>query len=265
MRHQNISGIQRIAGILIVVGICSSTTLLLGLHSPETAERAQPVQRTPVPALKESGFHFIFDGKTLGGWDGDPEFWSVKDGAIVGQSTLAHQPTQNTFCIWKGGQPRDFEFKAEYRLTGINDGNSGIQYRSVELPEVAKWVMRGYQADIDLKQQYTGQVYEERARGFLALRGQISYIPEGKKAGSIGSLGTDAELRSFIKGGDWNEIHIVARGNVVIQLINGHVMSTVIDDDSANRTLQGEIGIQLHRLPNAAMRIETRHIRLKEL
>jgi hypothetical protein len=125
--------------------------------------------------------------------------------------------------------------------------------------------MKGYQADIDLKQQYTGQVYEERARGFLALRGQIAYVPDGKKAGAIGSLGTDAELRSFIKDDDWNEIHIIARGNVLIQLINGHVMSTLIDDDSGNRKMQGEIGIQLHRLPNAAMKIETRHIRLKAL
>jgi hypothetical protein len=215
--------------------------------------------------LEEIGFHPIFDGNTLNGWDGDPEFWSVKDGAIVGQSTQAHQPKQNTFCIWRGGQPSDFEFKAEYRLTGINDGNSGIQYRSAELPEVAKWVMKGYQADIDLKQQYTGQVYEERARGFLALRGQIAYVPDRKKAGTIGSLGTDAELRSFIKDHDWNEMHIIARGNVLIQLINGHVMSTLIDEDSANRKMQGEIGIQLHRLPNAAMKIETRHIRLKTL
>ena len=220
-------------------------------------------QHPPVPALEEAGFHSIFDGKSLDGWDCDPDFWSVKEGAIVGQSTQQHQPKQNTFCIWKGGQPGDFELKAEYKLTAVNDGNSGIQYRSVELPEVAKWVMKGYQADIDFKQQYTGQVYEERARGFLALRGQISYVPDAKKAGSIGSLGTDAELRSFIKDNAWNEIDILARGNVLIQLINGHVMSTLIDDDSANRKMEGEIGIQLHRIPNAAMKIETRRIRVK--
>lgn len=218
---------------------------------------------SPVPPLAETGFQPIFDGKTLTAWDCDPDFWHVVDGAIVGQSTQEHQPKQNTFCIWKGGQPGDFELKAEYRLTGVNDGNSGIQYRSVELPEVAKWVMKGYQADIDLKQRYTGQVYEERKRGFLALRGQIATVPDGKKSGSIGSLGTDSELRSFIKDGDWNEIHIIARGNILIQLINGHVMSELIDDDPANRKMKGEIGIQLHRLPGAAMKMETRNIRLR--
>lgn len=243
---------------LLASTACLSVALLLRLD-------AQAPQRSPVGPLEETGFQPIFDGKTLNGWDGDPDFWRVEEGAIVGQTTEEHQPKQNTFCIWKGGQPGDFELKAEYRLTGVNDGNSGIQYRSVELPEVAKWVLKGYQADIDLKQQYTGQIYEERNRGFLALRGQISYIPNGKHAGSVGSVGETGELRKFIKDGDWNEIHIIARGNMLIQLINGHVMSIVIDDDSANRKMNGEIGIQLHRLPHAAMKMETRHIRIKTL
>ena len=66
-----------------------------------------------------------------------------------------------------------------------------MQYRSVELPNVAKWVMKGYQADIDGQQDYTGQVYEERARGFLALRGQICYAPNGGTVGSIGTTGDE--------------------------------------------------------------------------
>ena len=228
-------------------------------------QQAQTPPRSPVPPLEETGFQSIFDGKTLSGWDGDPDFWRVEDGAIVGQSTQEHQPKQNTFCIWRGGRPANFEFKAEYRLTGVNDGNSGIQYRSIELPEIAKWVMKGYQADIDLQGKYTGQIYEERGRGFLALRGQISSIPDGKHSGSIGSVGDTEELRKFIKDNDWNEIHIIARGNTLIQLMNGHVTSIVIDDDSAHHKMEGEIGIQLHRLPHAAMKIETRRIRLKTL
>ncbi len=252
----------------VAVAVLGSATLVLALkpqQNPQQNPQHPAMPRNPVPPLEEAGFQPMFDGKTLSGWDGDPDFWKVLDGAIVGESTQDHQPKQNTFCIWKGGQPGDFELKAEYRLTGVNDGNSGIQYRSVELPDVAKWVMKGYQADIDLKQRYTGQIYEERSRGFLALRGQISEVPEGKKAGSIGSMGTDSDLRGFIKDNDWNEIHIIARGNTLIQLINGHVMSMLIDEDAVNRKMNGEIGIQLHRLPNAAMKIETRKIRIKTL
>lgn len=223
------------------------------------AQRGGP----PVAPLTESGFKPIFDGKTLNGWDCDPDFWSVQDGAIVGQTTMEHQPKQNIFCIWKGGQPGDFELKLDYKMTGVNNGNSGIQYRSVELPDVAKWVMKGYQFDIDLAQQYTGQIYEERGRTFLALRGQISEVPNGGKVGTIGSVGDGDQLKSYIKDGDWNQIHIIARGNTLIQLINGHVMSSLVDDDRRNRKMEGEIGIQLHRLPNAAMKMEARNIRLK--
>jgi hypothetical protein len=217
---------------------------------------------SPVPVLEESGFTPLFDGKSFKGWDCDPDFWKVADGIIVGETTKAHQPPQNIFCIYKGDQPADFELKLQYKLTGATSGNSGIQYRSVELPDVAKWVLKGYQFDIDGQQTYTGQLYEERNRGFLALRGQISYIPAGKKVGSIGTTGDSDLLKSFIKVGDWNDVHIIARGNVLTHMLNGHVMSVTIDDDLANRRLSGAIGIQLHKTPND-MKIEARNIRLK--
>jgi len=219
---------------------------------------------TPVGPLEESGFKAIFDGKSLAGWDCDTEFWRVEGEALVGETAVGHQPKQNIFCIWRDGSPGDFELKMQYKLTGADSGNSGVQYRSVELPGVARWVLKGYQADIDAQQRYTGQIYEERGRGFLALRGQISYIGDGKKTGAIGSVGDGDELKKLIKIGDWNDIHIIARGNIIIQLINGHVMSQIIDDDKSGRKMAGLIGIQLHVTPGA-MKIEARNIRLKDM
>ena len=93
-----------------------------------------------IPFEDHSGFQPIFDGKTLNGWDGDPTFWRVEKGAIVGESTPEKQVKVNTFAVWRGGQPKDFELKLEFR---INSTNSGIQYRSVELLEVGKWVLKG--------------------------------------------------------------------------------------------------------------------------
>jgi len=219
-----------------------------------------------VPALAETGFTSIFDGKTLNGWDGDPDFWRVENGIIVGETRPDHQPKQNTFLIWRGGKPADFEIRMQYRITGAQ-ANSGLQYRSVELPEVAKWVLKGYQADIDIAQTYTGQMYEERNRGFLALRGQISYIPDGGKAGFIGTTGDTNVLKGFIKvgGGEdgWNEMDVIARGNTLIHLINGHVMSITIDDDRANRKMDGVIGIQLH-LTQSGMKMEAKNVRIKQ-
>jgi hypothetical protein len=214
-----------------------------------------------VKPLEESGFTPIFDGSSLKGWDCDSAFWRVENGAITGETTKAHQPPYNIFCIWKGGSPGDFELKLQYRLTGAN-GNSGVQYRSVELPAEGKLRMKGYQADIDGQQMFTGQVYEERGRGFLALRGQISYIPADGKGGSIGSTGPGDELKAAIKNNDWNDLDIIARGNTLIQLLNGRVMSIVVDDDKTNRKMDGEIGLQLHKLDDG-MKIEARNIRIK--
>jgi len=121
--------------------------------------------------------------------------------------------------------------------------------------------MKGYQADIDAEERFTGQIYEERGRGFLALRGQYTYIGEAKKPGVVGSLGDGAELKTFINSGGWNEYHIIARGNALIQVLNGHVMSMLVDDDGPNRKMNGLIGIQLHLGP--PMRIEVRNVRIK--
>ncbi len=220
---------------------------------------AQAPTAAPVPPLPESGFRPIFDGRTLSGWDADPDFWRVDGGAIVGETTPAHQPKQNIFCIWRGGRPADFEFKAQYRITG---GNSGFQYRSVERGDIAKWVMEGYQADIDAQQLYTGQLYEERGRGFLAPRGAFSYAGPDAKPGTIGSIADSDQLKRVLRDGDWNEIHIIARGNSLAHLVNGRVMCLFVDDDAAHRRVDGLLGIQLH-VTTAGMRIESRNIRLK--
>ena len=134
-------------------------------------------------AANEAGFVPIFDGVSLRGWDGDPTYWRVEDGRIVGEVTKDTILNRNSFLIWRGGAPADFELIVEYRVTA--EGNSGINYRSVQLKD-APWSLAGYQADIDGPQhdkrpphrRYTGQAYEERGRRFLALRGQIVRIAD---------------------------------------------------------------------------------------
>jgi hypothetical protein len=254
----------RAAGLLLLTG----TLVLLAQQPPQAAPkqagRGGGGRGNMFITLDEAGFKPMFDGQTLKGWDCDPDFWRAEGSAIVGETKADHQPPQNIFCVWRGGTPGDFELKMQYRLSGADTGNSGIQYRSVEMPEVAKWVLKGYQFDIDAKQQFTGQIYEERGRGFLAMRGQFNYIGDGKKPGTVGSLGDGGELKSFIKTEDWNDIDIIARGNIIIQLINGHVMSQIVDDDKAGRKMDGVIGIQLHKT-TGPMKIESRNIRIKEL
>jgi len=210
--------------------------------------------------MPETGFQPIFDG-TLKGWDCDPAYWRVEGGVMTAETKPDHMPKQNIFCIWRGGKPADFDLKLQYRLTG-SGGNSGVQYRSIERPDVAKWVMQGYQADIDADERYTGQVYEERGRGFLANRGNFTYVGDGQKAALLGTVGDSAELKNFIKSGDWNDLEVIARGNTIVQMINGHVMAVLIDDDKSKRQMDGLIGIQLH-VTRAGEKVEARNIRIK--
>jgi hypothetical protein len=231
--------------------------------------------RGPAPLNLEdrAGFEPIFDGTSLKGWDGDPAFWKVADGSIVGESTQGNPVKENTFLIWRGGEPADFELKVQFRM---NSTNSGIQFRSTHLPQgtpsgrgdstiQGKWVLKGYQADIDFDNRYTGMIYEERgSRGFLAPRGVASYIGPDSVKKTIGNLErTPDELKAIIKPGDWNDVHIIARGTTLINIVNGHVTAMVVDDDQKNRVLKGLIGFQIHVGP--PMKIEFRNIYLRKL
>jgi len=222
----------------------------------------QATRPAPLIIDDHAGFESLFDGATLKGWDGDPVFWRVEDGVIVGQTTAKNPLKQNTFLIWRGGEPADFELKVRFRIDATN---SGIQFRSVQLPpggDIGKWVMKGYQADIDYANQFTGQIYEERGRGFLAMRGQTVYVPASGAPRIIGTLqrGGD-ELKGIIRTNDWNQLHLIARGATILQILNGAVTSVVVDDDAANRALSGLIGLQLH--VGAPMKAEFRDIWIK--
>ncbi len=235
---------------------CVLCTVLLLLASPAFAQQVQP---TP-GAEDETGFEPIFDGKTLEGWDGDSKYWRAEDGSLVGEVTPETILKVNTFIIWRGGKTEDFELKLDFRITA--GGNSGINYRSEEV-EGIPFALRGYQADIDGANHYTGQNYEERGRTFLALRGDMNRLDADGKSRTIGSVGDSDELVKLIKGEDWNACHMIVRGNVMIHQINGHVMSVVVDDDPAHRKFDGLLGVQVHVGP--PMKVEYRKIRMKKL
>ena len=214
----------------------------------------------PDRATADDGFVSLFDGATLDGWEGKPEFWRVENGAIVGETT-AEKPTQgNTFLIWRQGLVDDFELAFTYRLTG---GNSGVQYRSKELKELGDFVVGGYQADFEAGPKYSGILYEEKGRGVLAERGQrITITPEGQKVAGE-TIGTAEDLQQVIKPGDWNDVRVVARGNRLQHFINGRLMSETLDDQADRRRLEGVLALQVHAGP--PMKLEVKDIRLKRL
>jgi hypothetical protein len=208
----------------------------------------------------KDGFKKIFDGKTMKNWEADTSHWRIENGTFVGEVTKEKQLKSNTFLIYRGDTPGDFEFKAEYRISP--EGNSGVQYRS-EMVENVPFGLKGYQADIDGANRYTGQNYEERGRGFLAMRGEQSVLKEGQKPTITGSVGNSDELKAKIKKDDWNQIHIIAKGNHILHYINGVLMSETTDEDASKRKMSGLIGLQVHVMPK--MTVEYRELYLKKL
>jgi len=212
----------------------------------------------------EPWFRSIFDGKSLEGWEGDPKYWRVEDGAMVGEITPQTVIKSNTFIVWRGGEPADFELKVDWRITP--EGNSGINYRSVSIPDRVtpsnRFALRGYQCDIDGANRYTGNNYEEKGRLFLAVRGEVTRVTGTRVPTVISRLGNGAELGAAL-GSGWNSAHLTARGNTLMHAINGRLITMVLDDDAVGRSAKGLIGVQVHVGP--PMRVEYRNWRLKTL
>ena len=189
---------------------------------------------------RREGYVLLFNGKNLDGWDGDPELWSVRDGAIVGSSDGKKVET-NTFLIYE--RPfSDFMLKVDVRL---RNGNSGIQFRSRRAPGPG-WAAHGYQADFSHAGERSawGNFYEEKGRG----RAVMKTADEGWR-----------KAEPVVRAGGWNAYEILARGNRIRLTLNGKVTIDAEDDASS----AGILAIQLHSGPS--MQVECRNIRIKEL
>ncbi len=193
----------------------------------------------------EGDFKPIFNGRDLTGWDGDPRFWSVRDGAIRGETALGTMTVGNTFLIWRGGALKDFQLKLKVR---IRNGNSGVQYRARHL---GKWIIAGYQAEIDNAPGKSGFLYEERGRKFLALVGEKVEIDASGKPRVIGQIADKKELLAlgYYQPRDWNNYLITAKGNHLEHFLNGTKIIDVTDNDPKARALDGLLALQIHTGP----------------
>ncbi len=214
----------------------------------------------PLSAGSDDKIRSLFNGKDLSGWDGNPAYWSVRDGAITGENPKEGGTPQNTFLIWRGGVLRDFDLRAKWKITGAG-GNSGIQFRSKELPEAGKWVVGGYQADLDTDNQYTGIGYEERGRSIFAQPGERVVLSANAKPKVMETFGDPAKIRARVRTGKWNDYRIEARGNRVVEHLNGERSVEWVDEDPNLRALEGILAFQLHSGP--PMVVQFKEIRLR--
>jgi len=222
------------------------------------------------------GYVSLFDGQTLKGWDGNPKFWRVEDGSLVGEST-PENPSGNNYIVYRDLEAKDFTLKFEVKVEG--SGGTGMQYRSkTGIPWLAAispkvtanvgpvnldWMMTGPQADFWPSAPWTGQFYSENTpMRILAWRGQLveGYGDKSKKL--MGNIGDNAELQKLVKVNDWNEYTVIARGPVCIHILNGQVMAIMIDDDPASsNNWSGYFGIEIE----ATTKVSFRNMWVKKL
>lgn len=256
--NRKIAYLLTYCGTLLWGAACNNNSTANNQNNAITAQAAQEF----VPMLAQN---------SLDGWEGDTSIWRIQDGVLIGEIKADGEPLKNnTFLIYQKAQPADFEMKALFKIS--ESGNSGINYRS-ERFESVPFALKGYQADIDGKHNYTGQNYEERNRTTLAYRGQVVEIPntgQGESKGNawtnvqlLDSLGTKQELRALLKSEDWNEIRIVAKGTKLEHYVNGKLISSVDDKDPIHQRLKGYIGLQVHVGP--PMKVEYKDMVIKML
>ncbi len=215
----------------------------------------------------EPGFKPLFNGKDLAGWRGNPDLWSVKDGAITGITKADPKLTHNTFLVYTNQEFSDFELRLSYR---IEKGNSGIQYRS-RVPKDGPFgpIVHGYQADFEAGKNYSGILYEEGGRGILAKRGEKTILradpqdPNKVKIEVVGSVGNSDEIQAAIKHEDWNDYVVIAKGNHLQHFINGKQTVDVVDEHTAKAAKSGVIALQIHVGP--PMVVQFKNIRIKPL
>ena len=237
---------------LSAVGLLLTAALL--------ASAAEPVAAPPEPKDMKA----IFNGKDLSGWDGDPKLWSVKDGAIRGETTPEKKAKGNTFLVWQGGKTKDFELRLSFRCSTAN--NSGIQYRSVA-DSNNKWRVRGYQHEIrnsNKPPSVSGFIYDEG--GILGKRGRTCMVGEkavtddkGKKK-VLDTLITKEEYQKLFKVDQWNDVIIIAKGNHIQHYMNGRLVLDFTDNHPKART-DGVLALQLHA--GKPMWAEFKNIRIK--
>lgn len=218
---------------------------------------------------EDPGRQKLFDGKTLEGWSGNPEFWSVEDGAITGRTTKDKPTKGNTFCTWQGGEPADFVLEFEFR---IKSGNSGVQIRSTKMDKDKGWRIKGYQADFDFKGNWTGTLYGEKYRGVLAKRGEKSVLKgmvkkengKGLKLDrSVESIGDFKQMRKHVRAyPEWNRYRVAASGKTIRLFVNDTQTSVCTDEHDEQRVNAGVIALQLHAGP--PMEVQFREIYLTQ-
>jgi len=189
---------------------------------------AQEVSKPAPPEITlESGFNWLFDGKSLDGWEGNAQWFRIEEKCIVAGNLEKPIPHNEFLCTQDNFE--NFELKLQVRLKGEGD-NAGVQFRSVRIP--SKTEVSGFQCDVGnaFGRPVWGALYDESRRNKMLAEGDKVKVPE-----------------SLLKD-DWNELTVRAEGNRIQIWLNG---SPTVDYNEIDEAIAktGIIGLQIHSGP----------------
>lgn len=222
----------------------------------QASTEAYPISSAMVGAKADSeGFVSVFDGKSLRGWAGDSQYWSVEDGALTGKTDGSLK--MNRFITWKDSTIRNFDLRVKVRVTA--GGNSGIQYRGRSRPDIGLDIVSGYQCDVVAGvKQYNGMLYEERGRRILSHTGEKVIIDPQGSAWVVDTM----PVKEFAAE-QWHDFRVLVEGNHHRHWIDGHPTADLLDFDEKGRALEGVLAVQVHVGP--AMKIQYKDFKIKHL
>jgi hypothetical protein len=210
--------------------IAAALLVLFGVGLAPAQDKKGKPKEAPVVKPREGKTETIklFDGKSLDGWEGYPDLWSVKDGVIVAKNTA---PLKYSTYLLTKRKFTDFRLSFSARLVE-SEMHSGVAFWGEVYPKADGKVK-------DAKKDRSEHTYKGHlvmfpsGYGMYDLFGRNGLPVDGRPARKVG------------KQHDWNEIEILAQGNRVRVAING---AAVVDwrDPEADRVKEGPIGLQLH-------------------
>ncbi|MBA3315457.1 MAG: DUF1080 domain-containing protein [Planctomycetaceae bacterium] len=170
----------------------------------------------------------LFDGKSLDGWEGYSDLWSVQDGVIVAKNT---EPLKYSTYLHTKDEYTDFRLSFAAKLVE-SEMHSGVAFWGEIFPD-ADGKVKDRVADRS-EHTYKGHlVMFPSGYGMYDLFGRNGLKVDGGPAKAVG------------KQHDWNDVEILAQGNRVRVAVNG---AAVVDwrDPEPNRIKAGPIALQLH-------------------
>ena len=186
-------------------------------------------------SVSNNSSKLLFDGKTFNGWEGNMEFFRIRDQAIVAGRLTEKIPNNEFLCTTS--EFENFDLQLKFKVVGSSEANAGIQFRTKRIPNHHEVI--GFQADIG--QKYWGALYDEsRRRKILA-------APPSEDIPKIANLD------------GWNSYRILAEGDHIQLFLNGHKTVDYIEKD-LNIEKKGVIALQVHSGPACEIHYKDIHI-----